>query len=370
MRYSDTRAKRGLDGRGCHRLPCPVVRHGTALALAALGVPDLPLCCSRPLVKGYLVDSAAVYRPHMAGEPARAPGDGDVARQVAWALEAWRASGLFTEQTLLRTGETVTRFAGRLTAQGVQRLQDATAAHCAGFIDAYTRRGTPPELATKHARRTAVRMLFRTMREVDPTIGDPTLDLALPARTGRVARPLTDGEVTLARATTRLDVAGSGSLQRAVAWALAEATAITSEISQIRLADLDNAAEPRWVGLPGTRRVDARHGELSDWGSVIVARQVRYLTDRRLPASTLLTYRGQGTPGQHVAQAAVSNAISAVLTSAGLTSEGDVRPGSVRNWAGRRLYDGGMPLEAVARRMGSRSLDAAAEDIALDWRAT
>lgn len=304
----------------------------------------------------------------MTDQPTRPPADADVARQVAWAVETWRTSGLFTEQTLLRTGETVTRFAARLKVQGVGRLQDVTAAHCAGFLDAYTRHGTPPELATRHARRTALRMLFRTMREVDLAIGDPTLDLSLPARTSRVARPLTDAEVTLARVATRLDVAGSGSLQRAVAWSLAEATAITSEISQVRLADLDNPTEPRWVDLPGTRRVDARLGELSDWGSAIVARQAKYLTDRRLPASTLLTYRGQGTPGQHVAQAAVSNAISAVLQQAGLTAEGDVRPGSVRNWAGRRLYDRGMPLEVVARRMGSRSLDAAAEDIALDWR--
>ena len=34
-----------------------------------------------------------------------------------------------------------------------------------------------------------------------------------------------------------------------------------------------------------------------------------------------------------------------------------MRPASLRNWAGRRLYDAGMPIEQVARRMGSRSLD-------------
>src|SRR3954447_25489019 len=41
---------------------------------------------------------------------------------------------------------------------------------------------------------------------------------------------------------------------------------------------------------------------------------------------------------------------------------------SVKIMSGPRLYDAGMPLERVARRLGSRSLDAAAEDIALDWR--
>jgi integrase/recombinase XerC len=153
-----------------------------------------------------------------------------------------------------------------------------------------------------------------------------------------------------------------------VAWALAEATAVTSEISTVRLADLDDPSGPRWVELPGTRRHDARLGELSDWGATVVARQARLLRDRGLPAGTLLTYRGTGQPGQHIAQAAVCNAIAAVLTAAGLGDEPDVRPSSVRNWAGRRLYNAGLPLERVARRLGARSLDAAAEDIALDWR--
>jgi len=211
-------------------------------------------------------------------------------------------------------------------------------------------------------------MLFRTLREHDPAVGDPTLDLSLPPRTSRAARPLSDEEVALGRAAARLGEAGSGSLQRAVAWALAEATAVTSEVSAIRIRDLDDPTAPRWVRLPGTRRVDARLGELSDWGSTMVARQTALFASRGLPASTLLTYRGSGVPGQHVAQAAVCNVITAVLTSSGLSDEPDVRPGSVRNWAGRRLYDAGLPLEKVAIRLGSRSLDAAAEDIALEWR--
>ena len=249
-------------------------------------------------------------------------------------------------------------------------MTTVTQAHCQAFIDSMTRNGTAPELTTRHWRRVAVRMLFRALRETGLPVSDPTLDLALPPRTSRAARPLTDAEVTLGRAATRLGVSGSASLQRAVAWALGEATAITSEISQIRIRDLDDPDQPRWVHLPGTRRTDPRLGELTDWGATIVGRQTRLLRDRRLPSSTLLTYRGAGEPGQHVAQAAVCNAIAAVLTSAGLSTEPDVRPASVRNWAGRRLYDGGMPIEDVARRLGARRLDGAAEDIALEWRAT
>lgn len=293
-----------------------------------------------------------------------------LAEQVQIATACWRSSGEFTEQTLLRSAETVTRFAARLRAQGVTDITAVIPGHCQGFLEAMTREGLPPELTTKHNRRVALRMLFRALRETGLPVGDPTLDLTLPPRTSRVARPLTDAEVTLCRAATRLGVSGSASLQRAVAWALAEATAITSEISSIRIRDLDDPDQPRWVHLPGTRRTDPRLGELTDWGAVIVGRQVRFLRERRLPTSTLLTYRGAGEPGQHVAQAAVCNAIAATLAAAGLGDEPDVRPASVRNWAGRRLYDGGMPIEDVARRLGARRLDGAAEDIALDWRTT
>jgi len=159
-------------------------------------------------------------------------------------------------------------------------------------------------------------------------------------------------------------------LQRAVCWALAEATAVTSEITAVRIGDLDNPDTPRWVRLAGTRRHDPRLGELTDWGATIVARQSALLRERRSTPATLLTYRGNGAPGEAVAQASACNAIGAVLDLAGVAREPDVRPASVRNWAGRRLYDAGMPIERVAQRLGARSLDSAAADIDLSWRNT
>ena len=280
----------------------------------------------------------------------------------------WSASRDFSEQTLARCGETISRFLRRLTAQGVTAVEDITVEHCRGFVSAPTLEGRPPELTTQHARRTALRMMFRTLREMGVDVGDPTLDLHLPARTATAARPLTDAEVTLCRASARLGEAGATSLQRAVAWALGEATAVTSEISAVRVGDVDDPQAPRWVRLPGTRRHDPRLGELTGWGTVILGRQLRVLHDRRCTPATLLTYRGAGTPGQATAQAAVCNAVGAVLALAGLADEADVRPASLRNWAGRRLYDAGMPIEQVARRMGARSLDTVATDLALDWR--
>lgn len=283
-------------------------------------------------------------------------------------LALWQSSDAVAEQTRLRAAETLARFAQRLRADGTGSFADATPAQCAGFCFARTRDGRDPQLATKHARRVALHSLYRALRELGITDRDPAIDISLPSRTTRAARPLTDDEIVLCRTSSRLGRAGAASLQRAVAWALAEATAITSEISTIRIRDFDDQSAPRWVRLPGTKRADARDGELSDWGTMMLTRQIAYLRSIGADDDTLLTYKGAGRPGQHVAQAAVCNAIAATLEASGLADEADVRPASVRNWAGRRLYDAGVPLEDVARRMGHRSLDACVEDIALEWR--
>ena len=297
-------------------------------------------------------------------------GSGDLASLFEAVLVRWAHEEEFTPATLEKCGETVRRFARRLSAQGVTEPGQITAVHCQGFVEAKTRVGQAPELTTRHARRTALRMLFRSLREMGHDIGDPSLDLRLPARTDTSARPLTDLEVTLCRASSRMGEAGGRSLHRAVCWALGETTAVSSEISALRVGDVDDRTAPRWVRLPGTRRHDPRLGELSEWGSAILARQLRLLEQRRATPASLLTYRGQGVPGQAGAQSAVCNALAGVLTLAGLGVEPDVRPASLRNWAGRRLLEAGMPIEQVARRMGCRSLDGAAADIGLEWRAS
>jgi len=288
----------------------------------------------------------------------------EIAAQVC---ARWAQDAEFTPATLDKCGVAVTRFARRLHHQGVLEPAQITTSHCHGFIEATTIKGGAPELTTRHSRRSALRMMFRTLRELGYEVGDPTQDLRLPSRSERAARPLSDLEVALGRASSRLGEAGGRSLHRAVCWALGETTAVTSEISAVRVGDVDDPRAPRWVQLSGSRRHRPRLGELSEWGSAIIARQLELLTQRRAHPATLLSYRGQGAPGEPGAQSAVCNAIANVMSLAGLNEEADVRPASLRNWAGRRLYEAGMPIENVARRMGARSLDTTAADIALDW---
>jgi integrase/recombinase XerC len=290
-----------------------------------------------------------------------------LADAVTEVIAQWRAERLISEQTLLRASETITRYARRLQHRGVQRFGQETPEDAAAFVQARTADGRPPELATMHARRTCVRMLYRTLRSRGWHDGDPTLDLTLPARGARTARPLTADEVALCRLSSRLG-SGARSLRLAVCWALGETTAVSSEISALRLRDVDDAQSPTVVQLPGTHRHDPRTGALSPWGQTVLARHVGALLAAGAGPSTLLAYTGAAAPGGHVSQASVCNALGAVLEQAGLSGESDVRPASLRHWAGRELFDGGARIEEVARRLGARSLDSAAEDVALTWR--
>lgn len=291
----------------------------------------------------------------------------DLGTVIDAVCEHWATDLAHTEQTRTRMTETVRRLEGRLVAIHIEALEAVTPQVVEEFVHAPTRHGSLPALATQHARRTAVRTFFRTARFLGYTRLDPTLDVALPARGSTVARPLTDDEVVLCRAsalTTSPRVAGI----RATAWALGEATAVSSEITSIRIRDFDNPASPSRVRLPGTRRHDPRTAALTEWGAVVLAKRVAHLRSLGNDHEVLLAYGGCRPPGGAKAQAAVCMALRAVMDAAGLGAEADVRPASLRNWAGRRLHDAGVPIDAVARALGSRTLDSAAEDIGLRWR--
>jgi len=155
---------------------------------------------------------------------------------VSLVLRCWRDADPRTDQTVTRMGEIVVRFARRLRATGVDTVDGIGTDACAGFIDAPSRTGDQPANATRHFRRVALRALFRTGRAFGVLRADPTLDLALPPRSSRASRPLTDDEVMLCR--TAAFPMRAPDLKRPTAWALAEATAATSEIPTIRRSDL------------------------------------------------------------------------------------------------------------------------------------
>ena len=142
---------------------------------------------------------------------------------------------------------------------------------------------------------------------------------------------------------------------RAVAWALGEATAVSSEITAVRLADLDDPAHPQTVRLPGTRRHDPRVGIAHRLGPPHHRRpgRGRCAAAGAGPRTRCWPTAGSAPPGGAKAQASVCNALREVLDAAGLAAEADVRPSSLRHWAGRSAYDAGAPIDAVARLLGT-----------------
>ena len=303
-----------------------------------------------------LPDASAIARPTRAAVSTE--------QELRQVFSAWEVSRAHSSQTDARMSESLHRFAARLQAQGVRTFIAVTAEQAASFVHAPLPDGRYPEVNTQHARRTAVRALYRTLRQLGYPVGDPTLDLVLVPREARVARPLTSAEVLLCRATAQ---ATSGRAWiRAAAWALGESGAVSSEITRVRVCDLIDPANPEQVRLPGTRRARPRVVELTPWARQVLGRRLMSLRlSGRLRPGALLAYEGAAPPGGAKAQAAACNALRNVMEAAGLANDPDVRPASLRHWVGRSAYDAGASLDEVAALLGHRSLDATAADIAL-----
>jgi hypothetical protein len=102
---------------------------------------------------------------------------------------------------------------------------------------------------------------------------------------------------------------------------------------------------------------------LSNWGVQQLRRRLDTLASAGAEDPTVI-YKGDR--GGASGQASASTAIAWTLRRAGLTTDGAVRPASVAAWAGRHLFDEGLALEEVARRLGIRSLDRTANFIGLE----
>jgi integrase/recombinase XerC len=234
--------------------------------------------------------------------------------------------------------------------------------HVEGFVFASSLFGSErrrPSVATMHLRRSALRLYFRTARQLGLCSGDPTLDLVLPARSSLSMRPLTDDEVALCRS---FSVSSLTETRRPAAWALTEASARTSEIPHIRIRDIDVEEDRAW--LWGSTKAEPRWGLLTEWGCKQLARRVERVKSKGPDA--LLVY--EGARDVKVAQISSCIAITDVLRMTGLAKEPDVRPHSVVAWAGRRVLSETSHIEAVAKALGARSLDRAASLIGWNWR--
>lgn len=249
------------------------------------------------------------------------------------------------------------RFA--LHGHGVSTVGGVTEELVRHFVESWTTKGQKPSIATQHLRRASIRLLFRVLRQFGLANSDPTLDLRLPARSDVPFRPLTDDEVELARWASLSTLTMT---RRPAVWALAEAGASTAEIPHVTVANVH--AQERRVWISGGPKTDPRWSALTEWGAVLLARRLRALSPGS--AQVPVTYDAVGSACS--ARTSASEALRLVLRHAGLLHEPGVRVRSVTAWTGRRILTETGDIAEVARRLGLRSLDLAAELVGWDWR--
>ena len=242
-------------------------------------------------------------------------------------------------------------------AFGVASLVEVSGVHVEAFVRSSTADGQLPSVATMRLRRSTLRSLFRTARELGLVEGDPTLDVVLPARTNEVARPLTDLEVQCCRRVALEDLS---STRLAVPWALGEATGRTAEIPYVSIGDLDLAHARVWIH--GSSNTEARWGALTQWG---VAQLERHLRDNWPTGDAeSLTFRGSEKTESRRPFIASDPRDTAAC---GLTADLGVRPASLAAWAGCQVLCSTGRIDAAARALGMRSLDGAARLLGWDW---
>jgi site-specific recombinase XerC len=278
-------------------------------------------------------------------------------------LEELRRSRL-TDQSTHRVTEILVRFT-IFVDKGLRlhTVDKISAVHAGQFIHASI--SAPgghqqPAVATMHLRRSALRLYFQTLRQLGLLEGDPTMDIALPPRSCLAVRPLTDDEIVVCRSYSLQTLTAT---RQPAAWALAEATARTSEIHHVRVSDLDLTNGRVWIH--GSSKAEARWGSLSEWGATQLARRVGSLKNG-LTDDPAIAYDGSGSEESRQVSSCI--AVAETLTRAGIGREPDVRPGSVVAWAGRKVFDETGSIEEVARRLGIRSLDRAARFIGWGWK--
>jgi site-specific recombinase XerD len=282
-------------------------------------------------------------------------------RQLEPLLQKLQTSSDLSAQSRTKFLDLLDRFESFMSAgQGVGSLAEVTRPHVVLFISAAPAGDTPtePAAATMRVRRSAIRLLFRLARDSGLEVGDPTLDVTLPTHSRRPVRPLTDSEIEVCRGASLRTLVET---RLPAVWALAEATARTSELPSIMESDINLPSGI--VRIHGSLRTQPRRGFLSNWGIQQLRRRLDTLASAGAE-DTAVIYKGDR--GGASGQASASTAIAWTLRRAGLTADAAVRPASVASWAGRRLFDQGIALEEVARRLGIRSLDRTASFIGLD----
>ena len=246
-----------------------------------------------------------------------------------------------------------------LAASGAERWADVTPEMAEGWCSAAAkRRGrwTTPAPSTVRNRQWALTVVCDALEAAGVEI-DPALRPGREPRSGtaRRSRPLTPAERKLVRAFADRGLVGS---RRSAMVALAEAGASPAEIALARVRDVDLAA--------GTVRLNPdrpRVNPLTGWGAEAIRRVLAVNGIDPADGTRLCV---TDTVGPRQGAQSVATRLCDVIRDAGLAETEAVTGGSIRLTTAAEVLarDG---IEAAARFLGARSLDAAAAALGHDW---
>ncbi|MGA5205192.1 site-specific integrase [Streptomyces variegatus] len=304
--------------------------------------------------------------------PATDSADVTLAHAVEQTVTLWTAmtsQGQMSPQTNRSFGQLLERYQRYAQARGVVLLDDVTVDFAEDFVFAQgrTRHGRIGEsaTATQHQRRAVLRSFYRTLRELGLTDADPTRDMVLPERARTLIRPLAEDEVVALRHAAEYVTRPS---RHAAAAALALSGGHTGEIGHIRIRDLDQSAEAVW--MHGSTRTDARWCPLDPWAlRILLSRAAFVARQQRTPeavSNARLAVSSAPAPDEQL-QARACVALSDLIRRIGLGADPRVKPASLTAYAAVRIFDEAGKIEDVARGLGLRSLDRAADLVGYDW---
>lgn len=293
--------------------------------------------------------------------------DTTVVDATAAVATIWRervSDGAMSAQTLDKFLLLLRRFTRFSSAYGATSCDAITPAVTLAFItaDGYNRHGLAvrPSTATRHQRRSVLRLFARDSMMLGFLLADPTDGVTLPPRDQADVRPVTDDEAALLRHFAR---SWGAPTRHAAVIGLALAGVRTGEIATIRVRDVTG----RTVAAPGTLRVAPRTLPLDAWAArAIGERAAQVLTRSETTDKSSVVSTGGGTAAQQ--QARTCTAIRDVLIRAGLSTEPDLRPRSVTNYAAATLFARTGRIQDAAQSLGYASLDASAEAINWNWQ--
>jgi len=282
-------------------------------------------------------------------------------------LELWITDvhcGNFSEQTFQRYRALAEQFINFSQAQGANNLEEALSVYeewlCAWGRDRSGRLCTPA-ISVRHLRSCAVRALYSTAHTLGVAKSMPRYEGRDGSDLRKQGRPLNECEAELCRsvAWTYLDT------RLAAATALGFCGAGTADIGNMTSLhiDLDDGS----LILPGSRQIEQRRVAIAgEWEYQVLSHRYKMLQDLGRQTDLGFVVNRGGSDASRQAGAAI--ALSKILSVAGYAKDKGLKPGSFQNWAGVSVFDQTADITAVAKLLGSKSLDSAARAIDLDWR--